>query len=218
MLTSLFIVVSLVVVVLRGQMQQKFKQQIGSSYERKILVNNTTKKWKNREKVYLWNIVCVEENCNISKWNDRMTWAQYSNGSNKHYNQYHKLTDPWANGNTAGKVASIMEHIKVVSVWVLDVDETARNIDGKQSYKEYRFVEEENLCYIQDVEAGVIDNDLQMNDLQMNDDNSNNRRRRISEAISDSDLNPRSGPIRRRNDNIAGDVQNSATHGTHNRS
>eukprot|EP01084_Bolivina_argentea_P202693 346282_1 len=59
MLSTLISIILLLLVVLGEEMQYKFKTQIGDSYGHEVLGNDTIKKWKKREEVYLWNVVCV---------------------------------------------------------------------------------------------------------------------------------------------------------------
>eukprot|EP01084_Bolivina_argentea_P202691 346274_1 len=113
MLSTLISIILLLLVVLGEEMQYKFKTQIDDSYGHEILVNDTIKKWKKREEVYLWNVVCVANTCDMNKWEDRMTWLQYSSTNSGHYSKYHKTQDEWANGQKPGKVAGIMDYVKV---------------------------------------------------------------------------------------------------------
>eukprot|EP01084_Bolivina_argentea_P202692 346276_1 len=59
MLSTLISIILLLLVVLGEEMQYKFKTQIGDCYGDEVLVSDTIKKWKKREEVYLWNVVCV---------------------------------------------------------------------------------------------------------------------------------------------------------------
>eukprot|EP01084_Bolivina_argentea_P087117 157392_1 len=175
----------LIVVVLVDQMQDKFKAQVANSYGHEILVSDTIKRWKNRESVYLWNVVCIENKCNINTWDDRMTWLQYTNTNRGHYNIYHKQQDAWTNGEKAGKVATIMDHIKVVSIYKIYDDPD--NDTLKKSYKEWRFVEIEDLSYI---DQGVHMDDYSQNNMD-ND--------RVRGRDDNSDPNWRGGSRRRLN-------------------
>ncbi len=61
-----------------SQMQSRFRAQIGASYDHRITVDDAqTKSYKNRKDVYLWVVLCTEEECNCNHWSDRFNWQQY---------------------------------------------------------------------------------------------------------------------------------------------
>eukprot|EP01083_Nonionella_stella_P023573 65217_1 len=144
------------------QLQAQFKASLGEyPQENRILVPESTHRWKDRAIAYLWIVTCKDADCEMDQWSKRIDYNKYT----KHYNKEHKQS--WGNDGTISNVLNIMNHIRVVSIWVKQND---IDVDAKQRhmYHEYRFVNSDNLALLEADDGLVLGNqpDAESNKVQ----------------------------------------------------
>eukprot|EP01083_Nonionella_stella_P023574 65221_1 len=72
------------------QLQAQFKASLGEyPQENRILVPESTHRWKDRAIAYLWIVTCKDADCEMDQWSKRIDYNKYT----KHYNKEYTIND-----------------------------------------------------------------------------------------------------------------------------